>query len=249
MVSYLKTLIDRRFSMSLLRRIQPWHITHVVVVAFILFLVFIGYQHHKQEEAHKAYCPRPSILAYNGSRIVISPEVDPSTDLTHTNTLSIRDEKSNIITSLRVGGMRFSSPSWSPTGDYVVFVATPTGEQTNSEIWQLIIEPAELRVLASFEDWFQHPNHPQVSPEGNYVIFDAYSGIREINVTTLEGEWVRYAGTEQMGFAEPDRFSVSNPSYIGADGAFSYQYKKPYESGYIYQDETGVETNITAWCK
>ncbi len=231
----------------MLRKIQPRHVTTVAVLVFILFVINVGIAYREDQQAKKAFCPRPPILSMNGSSVYVVPEVDVVHNPQQTNTLYLKDEKNNQRTLARFTGIRFSAPSWSPTGKFIVFVATYVGENTRSEIWRVNPDGTGLQSLVGFEDTFQNPNHPQVSPDGRYVILDAYSGIMELDVETLAVAWVVVSKTEQLDAS--DWYYFTNPTYIGTDGAISYTYSGAHESGFGYTDEKGENYNVTPWCK
>lgn len=199
----------------------------VVIVASLFFLI-----NRLDNRRQMAVCPRPPIQSYYDSTVYVTSENNQSIN----NGVYIKDNLGISRLIARKPNMHYSSPSWSPKGDLIVFIAGPIGEDKRG-VWTIRPDGTKLQLVATFVDDWQHPDHPQISPDSDYIIFDTYSGIAETDLATLHTDWILFSNTERM---DPvSWYYFTRPSYVGSGGAFSYKVVMSDSSMFGYFDEGG----------
>jgi Tol biopolymer transport system component len=87
------------------------------------------------------------------------------------NGVSIMDLESWSVTPLT--SLRFSlEPSWSPTGDEMVFVSAPVDSGVNCfAIWTLRVRDRKLRQLTFPSNCRTRGQYPRYSPDGEHIVW------------------------------------------------------------------------------
>ena len=100
----------------------------------------------------------------------------------------------NSLQTTFFGKGRAWSPAWSPTSDWIAFVANETG---NDEIW--IVEKDKPPPMQLTENTWEWDHHPSWSPDGSQIVFSSNrNGNRQIWIMDADGD---------------NQHPISDPSY------------------------------------